>query len=203
LLCDGLVKLFHAGADGRDHILEVLAPGVVLGELSLDHSEFLSISAQALTDARLLYLPRARVGWLVARHPLFAARVAQALSSGLARARRKSRDLALKSAMPRLATVLLSVSVPHHGDDGPYRPFRYTRRDLAAMAGTTPETVIRLLSRLRTRGVVTTKGRNIAVVDRAALRRLAAGDASETAARRSEPIWGRVLMTGPPRRAVR
>ncbi len=204
LLCDGLVKLFHAGDDGRDHILESLAPGAVIGELSLERSEFLSISAQALTDARLLHLPRARVGWLIDRHPMLAVRVAQALSSGLARARRKSRDLALKGALPRLAAVLLSVSAPHHGGgDRSYQPFRYTRRDLAAITGTTTETVIRLLSRLRRRGVVRTKGRNIAVVDTAALRRLATSDASEAAARRSEALREQDLMTGPLRWAVR
>ena len=36
LVCHGAVKLYHGDRFGREHILEIAAPGAVLGELPVD-----------------------------------------------------------------------------------------------------------------------------------------------------------------------
>ena len=49
----------------------------------------------------------------------------------------------------------------------------YSRRELAEMIGVSPETAIRLLGRLKRRGVIATDGREIVITDAERLQRLA------------------------------
>jgi CRP/FNR family transcriptional regulator len=176
LLRSGLVRLFHTAASGRDHILRDVGPVTVLGELSLDGTRTLSVSAAAVTETSMVRVPRGRVAALVERHPCLGLRLADVFSSELAHARRKTRDLALKDATARLSSILLAISEPGRGADPAYLPLRYRRGDLAAMIGASTETVIRMLTSLRAERVITTRGRQILILDRDRLRRLASAE---------------------------
>jgi len=175
ILCVGAVKLYQSDRFGREYILDVAAPGDVLGELPLDPSEPYSVSAEALTDSQLCYLPRARLLEFIQIHPMMGVRLVAALSKALASARRKARDLALKGAEGRLAELLARL-VEAQGErvnGGAQVTLSYSRRELAEMIGVSPETAIRLLSGLRRRGVIVPEGRQIVVSDFDKLLRLA------------------------------
>lgn len=108
LLCHGAVKLYCSDRFGHEHILEVVGPGTILGELGCaGEPEALSVSAETLTDAQLCFLPREKLLPFLEGHPLSAIRLVGALSRELAAARRKVRDLALTGAEGRLAGLLL------------------------------------------------------------------------------------------------
>ena len=181
LVCDGAVRLYHSDRLGRAHVLSVAGPGVVFGEFALDPEQSLSISAEALTRTELAFLPRQRFEWFVHRHPRSALWLIDALSGELGRAQRRVRDLALKGAEARLATLLLELASPSNGDS-PDTPVgsRYRRREIAEMIGVSTETAIRLLAKLRAKGVIAIQGRAITVTDAARLARIAEYD--ETAA---------------------
>jgi CRP/FNR family transcriptional regulator len=175
LICHGAVKLYHADRFGREHILAVVGPGAVLGELSLDDGEPLSSSAEALTEVQVLHLPRERVAAFIRRHPDTAMRFLAALSRELAVARRKVRELALKGAQSRLAGLLLQLA---HGEGDCGAPalrldLPYRRRELAEMIGVSTETAIRMLAALKRKGAIATEGREIVITDLAKLTRIA------------------------------
>jgi CRP/FNR family transcriptional regulator len=172
LVCQGSVKIYQSDRFGRDHILAVAGPGDVLGELPLDESEPYATSAEALTEAQLCYLPRARLTHFIERHPTVGVRLIAALSKALAQARRKVRDLALKGAESRLAGLLLQLAEPAANGSPPVAR-SYSRRELAEMIGVSPETAIRLLGRLNRRGCITKSGREIVLADAERLQRLA------------------------------
>lgn len=179
LVCRGAVKLYHADRFGREHILEIAGPGAVLGEFALDGAEPLSVSAETLTEAQLSYLPRERLEWFVRQYPATAVRMLDALGRELARARRKVRDLALKSAEARLAALLLQLAASPAKAAAPGPQLRYRRRELAEMIGVSTETAIRLLTKLRARGVISVDRRDIAIRDPVRLRRIAGDDEAE------------------------
>jgi len=176
-VCRGVVKVYHSDRFGRQHILGIAHPGDVLGEVPLDQREPYSVSAEALTDAQLCFLPRERLEDLLQIHPTVGVRLVAALSRALATARRKVRTLALKPAPSRLAELLLQLA-----EDGP-GPRRitaaYTRRELAEMIGVTPETVIRLLGQLARKRLIAVRRRDISIVDPERLARLADRDRVE------------------------
>ncbi|MFN8624818.1 MAG: Crp/Fnr family transcriptional regulator [Candidatus Binatia bacterium] len=181
IVCQGAVKLYHSDRFGREHILEVAGPGAVLGELSLDDNQTISVSAETLVDAQLCFLARERLVTFLQKHPAMGVRVVIALSNELAAARRKVRDLALKGAESRLAGLLVQLARAN-GDptSGQRVPLHYTRREVAEMIGVSTETAIRLFGKLKQRHAISTDRREITITDLEKLTKLAQYDDSDT-----------------------
>lgn len=174
VVCSGAVKLYHVDRFGREHVLDVVPPGSVIGEIALDESQPVSVSAEAMSESQLSFLPGRNVPRFLERHPEAGMRMLVALSQALARAQQRVRELALKGAEGRLATLLLQLAGGEEGG-APARParLRYKRRELADMIGVSTETAIRLLTKLKTMGVLAGEGREIVVHDLERLRRIA------------------------------
>jgi CRP/FNR family transcriptional regulator len=177
ILCYGAVKLYQSDRFGHDHILCIAVPGDLLGELPLDPTEPYSVSAEVLTESQLCYLPRERLVDFIQANPTTSLRLIAALSKALSAARRKAGDLALKPAETRLAEVLVQLASAPTGEAAPSNPTRvalgYSRREIAEMIGVSTETVIRLLGRLRRKGLITSHGREIVISDVQKLSRIA------------------------------
>jgi CRP-like cAMP-binding protein len=175
LVCHGAVKLFSASRAGCETVLDVAGRGRLIGALSLRDDDLLPVSAGALTKTQICFLSPEGVERLVRKTSQAALRLLGSWSREVARARWKVRGLILKAAEARLATLLLEL-----GRDGAREAagksqldHDYSRRELADMVGVAPETVIRLLAKLRRRGIVRLSGRRVFVLDREALARVA------------------------------
>ena len=176
IVCHGAVKLYQSDRFGRDYILGVSSPGDVLGEMPLDPTEPYSVSAEALTETQLCYLPREKLVQFIQIHPMIGVRLIAALSKALSGARKKARDLALKRAETRLAELLnqLAMDATPSGSNGEMS-FRltYSRREVAEMIGVSTETAIRLLARLKRKKIIAGTQREIVITDVERLSRLA------------------------------
>ncbi len=174
LICLGAVKLYHSDRFGNDHILEIAGPGAVLGEIALESEQRLSVSAETMTEAQLRFLPREQLVRFLQKHPVVGLRLIAALSRELALARRKVRDLALKGAETRLASLLVQLASVN-GEMSGHKPLqlRYTRRELAEMIGVSTETAIRLLGKLKQKRAITIDRRDVVISDLEKLTRLA------------------------------
>lgn len=180
LVCHGQVKLYHTDRFDREHILEIAGPGAVLGELAFDDSLTHSVSAEAMSESQLNFLPRERLGKFLERYPIAAVRIIAALSAELGAARRKARDLALKGAESRLASWLVDLARAGAAQaNGERVEVPYSRREIAEMIGVSTETAIRLLGRLRDRQVIGIERRGVVIRDMERLVRLARHDETE------------------------
>lgn len=174
LVCHGSVKVYHSDRFGRDHILEVVGPGALLGELPSGGNQELSVSAEALTEAQICFLPRERLDRFLERHPGVAMRLIMALSDELVAARQKVRDLALKAAESRLAGLLVQMANEQGGmSNGRRVVLNYSRREIAEMIGVSAETAIRLLAKLKRKQAITTQRRELVISDVEKLERIA------------------------------
>jgi CRP-like cAMP-binding protein len=176
VVCSGAVKIYQSDRFGRDYILDVARPGDVLGEVGMGDGETYSTSAEAMVDTLASFLGREHLARFLQLHPSTGLRLVATLGAALARARRKARDLAFKSAEGRLAELLLDFA-DGAGTPAPSGGLRvslaYSRREIAEMIGVSPETAIRLLGRLRDRRVLSLEHRELAVHDVERLRRIA------------------------------
>lgn len=89
------------------------------------------------------------------------------------------RDFGLQAARARAAGVLLERARPQIDGRLVITP-QMSRQDLAALAGMTPETFIRILSSLRAKGLVSASGRHISITEPRRLASLAGKDPSAT-----------------------
>jgi CRP/FNR family transcriptional regulator len=182
LVCQGQVKLFCSDRFGREHVLSLAGPGAVLGEMPRAADATYTSSAEATVESQLCLLPRERLAPFLARHPSVAWRLVTALGGELAGARRKLRDLALKNAESRLAGWLVELAHATGGLAQRRVEISFSRREIAEMIGISTETAIRLLGRLRDRGVIEIELHAFVVRDPDRLLRIAQRDDWECSA---------------------
>ena len=158
----GLVKIENVSPDGAAHTLRLMGPGQALGYRALFAGEAYRATAIAVEDVELCFIPRAPVLNLVQENPQVAMNILKRLSEDLRLAEEKWVTQVDKDASARTAEALLFLT-DHFKDQ------EWTRREVAEWAGTTPETVMRSLSKFEADGWITTEGRLIRIQDRAAL----------------------------------
>ena len=155
----GRVKLVRHSVDGRDVVLDVLGPGRLLGEVAVFEGASYSQTAQTMEEVAVIAIPRNDYLDLLQRYPTLALAVINELGRRLRVANDLVQSLAVDRVEQRIARALLRLAM-YNGTpnkDGLMIQMRLTRQDLADMTGTTVETAIRIMSRFRKQGWITTQ----------------------------------------------
>ncbi|MFC1981794.1 Crp/Fnr family transcriptional regulator [Chloroflexota bacterium] len=156
IIAEGKVKVFKHSSLGREFIIAFFGPGEMFGEVAVFENKPYPASAQAVAETRVLGIKREDFLSFLAKRPQVALRIINILGGRLRDAQSRLRDLAGERVEQRLASVLLMLS-SKLGDTLPF-----TRQEIADMTGTTTETVIRLMSHLKDRGIIrSTRGKVI------------------------------------------
>lgn len=163
----GRLKVYLSDADGREIALDLLGPGQIFGEMSLD-GQPRSASVMTLEPSRVVIVQKEAFRAHLATHPdagfaLLCLVIRRARNlSGLAG------SLALLDVYGRVVrTLTLAAS---RDAEGLTLPEKMTHQEIAARAGTTREMVSRILSDMRASGLLRVEaGRTLlhdAVVER-------------------------------------
>jgi CRP-like cAMP-binding protein len=164
VLARGKVKVVLYGESGREIILSIFkSPGDFFGEMSLLDDEPRSASVIAVDPSRLLVVSRRDFRAHLERHPRTALRVLTELSRRLRRADAVIGNLALLDVYGRLAGKLreLALAEGEETEDGIVVRQRPTQAEIAAMIGTSRETVSRALSEFGRRGWLAMSGKRL------------------------------------------
>jgi CRP/FNR family cyclic AMP-dependent transcriptional regulator len=163
LIANGKVKVSLSGEKGREIILSVLGPGEFFGEMSLLDGEPRSASVIAQSPAELYILSREAFVDYLRRSPRTALNILAEMSRRLRRADEIIGNLALLDVYGRVAHILLEMAKKEgiQREDGILIDNRPTQQELAAMLGTSRETVSRALNDFARRGYLSMSGRRI------------------------------------------
>jgi CRP/FNR family transcriptional regulator, dissimilatory nitrate respiration regulator len=171
VVISGTVRLVRSAGDGRMATIRCVERGGTLGELSMVSSAGVYLySSEALRRTHVLSIPAARCREILDRQPAcraeFMSRLALELTDRL-------EDLALLTqgdAMSRLVSYVLR-QLPSGRSRSP-RVIRLTipKRWLAAQLAMTPETLSRLLAKLRDSGAINIDRQRLTVLDEQKLR---------------------------------
>lgn len=176
VLAAGRVKVTHPRPDGGEVITDLLVPGDLLGTLTTLGDATYPESAWALTTTCALRMDVATFRDVLAEHPAVALRVLDDVAGRLAAARDGAARAASGTVEQRVAGVLLRLADrlgQDRHDGGTLLELPLTRADLAAMTGSTPESVSRVMSRWRREGTVASGRRWTSVLDRGRLEEIA------------------------------
>ena len=166
VLASGKVKVVLYGESGREVILSIFkSPGDFFGEMALLDDAPRSASVMAMAPSALLVLRRADFRAHVDRHPATALKILTELTRRLRRADAIIGDLALLDVFGRLAAQLraLAEADGEETEEGILIRQRPTQAEIAAMIGTSRETVSRALSELARRGDVVMTGKRLLI----------------------------------------
>jgi CRP-like cAMP-binding protein len=171
----GQVKLLRHSEEGRDVVLDVIGPGHMFGEMAVFDGAPYSSSAQAMEDVAVVAISRPDFFRLLERYPSVSLAVISELSRRLRSASDLVHSLAVERVERRIARMLLKLaaSTAQRGQNGLVIDLPLTRQDIADMTGTTVETAIRVMSRFRRQGLITTERGRVIVLDPPGLRAVA------------------------------
>ncbi|MGE5653262.1 MAG: Crp/Fnr family transcriptional regulator [Bacillota bacterium] len=163
----GRVKIFKTTEDGREQILRLIEPGEVMAEAVLFESGGYPASAEVMEDSEICLIRNPDLEQLVMQHGEIAIRLIRVLSRRLKEAQHNVRDLALKDAYARTASILLKMvqnsKVTPHGIE--VKP-DLSRQELANMVGTSRETVSRILSDFQQQKILVAERNKIVLLDK-------------------------------------
>ncbi len=147
LVHDGLVQIYKTSGSGKNVTFTIATRGdtLIASALSID-SYF--VSAQAMNDVTVLKIGRKDFLAFVSRHSSVAMGIIAIMSQRLNREYDRIVDIVGEEVELRLVHSLCLLA----GKFGPR--LSLTRQELANFAGTTTETTIRVLSKLKKRGVI-------------------------------------------------
>jgi CRP-like cAMP-binding protein len=157
----GAVRSCKLLADGRRHVNQFMLPGDFVG---LESDGTYRFTVEAVNDATLMRYPRRVLDQLVEQQPRLGKRLLGMLCEDLSAAQAQMLLLGRKSAVERLASFLLSMSARNGESDCVELPM--TRSDIADHLGLTIETVSRIFSQLKGRGVIQLKASSAVVIRR-------------------------------------
>ena len=170
----GKIKLLKVGEDGKEQILRLVKPGDLLGYRSLLGEGNYNTSAVVMEDTGVCFIPKDLFMGILQRDGVLSMEMMKLLSQDLKYAEQSITHLAQKPVRERLAEALLFIKETYgYLPDGKTIDLKITREEIANIVGTATETAIRLLSDLKSEGVIVLDGKKIQIVDVKRLLRIA------------------------------
>ncbi len=169
VVAEGRIKIIKHSSLGKEFIIAFFGPGEMFGEVAVFEDKPYPASAQAAVETRVLGIQKKDFLSFLARRPQVTVRIISVLGGRLREAHSRLKDLAGERVEQRLARTLLMLS----SRLGSTLPF--TRQEIADMAGTTTETAIRFMSRLKDGGIIRSVRGKTTIIDEARLRLLGEG----------------------------
>ena len=169
---DGVCKLSKLSDNGKDQIVKLVKPGELLGQRSMISDEPANLSAVALEDMEVCFIPRSEVMQFFTQNNQFSMNVMKTICEDLKGADDHMVNMAQKTVRQRLAETLIYLEDTFgKNDDGTLR-IQLSREELAGMIGTATESCIRLLSELNKSTYIELIGKKIKLLDKNKLKRL-------------------------------
>lgn len=169
---DGVCKLTKLSANGKDQIVKLVKSGELLGQRSMISDEAANLSAVALEDMQVCFVPKKEVLDFFTGNNQFSMNVMKTICGDLKEADDHMVSMAQKSVKERLAETILFLDDNFgRNEDGTLR-IQLSREELAGMIGTATESCIRLLSEFNKSNYIELVGKKIKIVDKNKLKRL-------------------------------
>lgn len=170
---DGVCKLTKLSANGKDHIVKLVTKGELLGHRSMISDEPVNLSAVALEDMQVCFIPKSEVMGYFDKNNQFSMNVMKSICGDLKEADDHMVNLAQKTVKERLAETLLYLNDTFGKNEDNSLKVQLSRDELASIIGTATESCIRLLSDFKKLGLIELTGKKIVLKDINALKKLA------------------------------
>ena len=170
---DGLIKLFRLSREGDEKIIELLRPGETFAEAVafMGNQARYPVSAEAVSESHLLAFSQKTFLDLLRASPEACFGMLSSMSRRLHMLVNQIDSLTLQNATYRLVAYLLE-QVPSGVQVSPDIQLTTPKSVIASRLAIQPETLSRILARLRQGGLIDVEGPHITVRDVEALRKL-------------------------------
>lgn len=171
LLRDGRAKITFTGAEGRETLLRLCAPGDLVGELSVLDDEPRSSTVTALEPVDALVISHDEFLRALESQPRAAIALLRDLTRRFRDANRKRIEFGASDAVGRVAARLLELADTYgeRSERGIVVDLPISQEELAGWCGCSREAVVKALHALRETGWIETARKQVTILDEDAL----------------------------------
>lgn len=159
----GICKLSKLSENGKDQIVKLVVKGDLLGKNSLIREESTNLSAVAINDMELCFIPKQEIIGDLEKNPNFTMDVLKSMAKDLKDSEDVIVNMAQKSVKQRLADILIYIHNSFGVDEKGFLKIILSREDYSNIVGTATESAIRIISQFKKDGLISTKGKQIKI----------------------------------------
>ena len=171
----GVSKLSKMSDNGKDQIVKFVSKGDLLGQRSVISEETTNLSAIALNDMELCFIPKNNLKECINDNVAFTKAMLVHMASDLKFADDIIVNMAQKNVIQRIAESLKYLEDNFGVDSDGFISILLTREDISSVVGAAKEACIRTLTKLKKEGVIVTDGKKIKIINSTQLNRIIEG----------------------------
>lgn len=172
-LQEGKVKTYKMNDDGKELTIGLYNEGDFFGYNALLEKTVYKESAEAIEHCEVAMIPREQFTDLLENSPEAARKFVQLLAKNVSEKEEQLLALAYNSLRKRVADALVTLQKKYHKNDGGHFSMHISREDLAHIAGTATESLIRTLSDFKSEKLIEIKEGNIVILNEQKLANMA------------------------------
>jgi DNA-binding response OmpR family regulator len=161
----GKVKTFKTNENGKELITEIYGPGDFLGYIALLEGTVFKDSAEALEETELAIIPKEDFEELLNKNSEVTKKFIQLLAKNITDKEEHLLGLAYNSLRKKVAETLILLQKKYQGENNEMFVIDISRENLAGIAGTATESVIRTLSDFRNEKLIDINNGNIRIIN--------------------------------------
>ena len=172
---DGVSKLSKLSSNGKEQIVKLTNKGEVMGQRSVVAEDFTNLSATAINDMEVCFIPKEIISNTLNMNPNFSLEVLRHMAHDLKEADDVIVNMSQKTVKQRLAEAFVYLKKNYGEDEDGFLVLTLSRDDYANIVGAATESLIRMISEFKKKGLIKTSGKKIGVLEVQALQELADG----------------------------
>lgn len=168
----GKVKTFKANADGKELTVGLFNEGDFLGYTALLEETVYKESAEAIEDTEIAVIPKEEFDSLLKHNKEATHKFIKLLAKNVSEKEEQLLGLAYNSLRRRVADALLALHSKYKKEGQENFSIQISREDLANIAATATESLIRTLSDFKSEKLIEIKGGSISIIDEQRLQKM-------------------------------
>jgi DNA-binding response OmpR family regulator len=168
----GKVKIYKTNNEGKELIVKIATEGDFFGYTSMLENSVYKVNADALEESEIASIPRSEFEELIHANPEVSRRFIKLLASDITQKEEQLIHIAYNSLRRKVADALLTVQKRYKADFE-QQNINISRDNLAAIAGTATESLIRTLTDFRSEKLIDIKDGSIIILNAQKLERMA------------------------------
>ena len=170
-IASGRVKIFKLNDSGKELILKIVNQGEFFGYIALLENSIYRDFADALEDCEVVAIPRDQFDELIHSKPEVSRAFIKLLAGDVSEREEQLLNLAYNSLRRKVADALLMLKGKFKDQPGDFA-IHISRENLAAVAGTATESLIRTLTDFKAEKLIDIREANITILDENRLKQM-------------------------------
>ncbi len=161
---NGVSKLSKLSANGKDQIVKLATTGEVMGQRAVIVEEPTNLSAIAVNDVEVCFVPKEIIVGTMHKNPDFTLEVLRHMAHDLKEADDVIVNMSQKTVKQRVAEAFMYLKNNYGVDEEGFLNLTLSREDIANVVGTATESCIRIISEFKKKELLKTSGKRVAIV---------------------------------------